>query len=163
MVLEALAEDLGVARFSRACQSLVAAADLGSRRIVLARPQTFMNSSGAAARELLDEFGLPAQALVVVLDDLHLPFGKLRIRPRGSSGGHLGLESVLEATGSREIVRVRVGIGEEKIPEDWREFVLAEFPAALRPELDALIAKARDAVKAILAVGVERAMSRYNG
>ena len=59
--------------------------------------------------------------------------------------------------------RVRVGIGEEKIPEDWREFVLAEFPAALRPELDALIAKARDAVKAILAVGVERAMSRYNG
>ena len=163
MVAEALAGDLGASSWRLECRSLVAEVELESKGIVLAKPQTFMNRSGDAARALMDRHGLGPESLIVVLDDLNLPFGKVRIRPRGSAGGHHGLESVLEAVATAEIVRVRLGIGEETIPEDWREFVLAEFPRAARAEVEAQVARARDAVKAILAEGVERAMAQYNG
>jgi PTH1 family peptidyl-tRNA hydrolase len=163
MVAEALAADLGASSWRLECGSLVAEVELEGKGIVLAKPQTFMNRSGDAARALMDRHGLGPESLIVVLDDLNLPFGKVRIRPRGSAGGHHGLESVLEAVATAEIVRVRLGIGEETIPEDWREFVLEEFPRATRAEVEAQVARARDAVKAILAEGVERAMAQYNG
>jgi PTH1 family peptidyl-tRNA hydrolase len=162
MVVDALARDLGVSRWRKECAAEVAAAELSGCTALLAKPLTYMNGSGEAAVRLLERYELDLGALLVVADDLNLPFGKIRVRARGSSGGQLGLESVLSSAGSREIARVRLGIGEEKMPEDRTEFVLGPIPAERREAAEEMIARACDAVRAVIAAGVERAMSLYN-
>jgi PTH1 family peptidyl-tRNA hydrolase len=121
-----------------------------------------MNLSGRAVQSLLSEYGLIPADLVLALDDFILPLGKIRIRERGSAGGHNGLESVTRALETEEFVRVRLGIGEEKMPEDKADFVLSEFAAASEPEVKEMISKARDAVKTVLGQGLSRAMSIFN-
>jgi PTH1 family peptidyl-tRNA hydrolase len=163
MAVDALAREAGLGPWVRACGALVLEGEIEGRPVVLAKPQGYMNRSGVAARALLEQFGTGPEALVVLLDDLHLPLGKIRVRRRGSAGGQHGLESVLEACGTNEIARVRLGIGEESIPEDWKEFVLADFPRERREEVERMLERARDAVKTLVVHGVERAMASYNG
>jgi PTH1 family peptidyl-tRNA hydrolase len=129
---------------------------------VLAKPLTFMNASGRAVQLLLAEFPVDSKELIVILDDLNLPFGKIRIRERGSAGGHLGLESVVQALNSDEIMRVRLGIGEEKIPEDKAAFVLSDFPPDSMAELAEMTTRAVQAVRLIITDGVSQAMSVFN-
>jgi PTH1 family peptidyl-tRNA hydrolase len=102
------------------------------------------------------------QDLVLVVDDLNLPFGRIRIRERGSSGGHRGLESIFAVLDTDEIVRIRVGIGEEGMPEDKTDFVLSDFPPEKESELNEIILKTRDAVKSIMGDGVSKTMAIYN-
>jgi PTH1 family peptidyl-tRNA hydrolase len=161
-VADALARGARAGEWRRERAALVTDAEIAGRAVLVAKPLTFMNRSGDAARALLEERGLGPEALIVIGDDLNLPLGKVRVRPRGSSGGQLGLESVLRACGTDEIVRVRLGVGEEAPPEAWRDFVLEEFPAERLEEVERMVARARDAVEAILADGVARAMSVYN-
>jgi PTH1 family peptidyl-tRNA hydrolase len=111
---------------------------------------------------LLQEYRLETRQLLLVLDDLNLPFGRIRIRSRGSAGGHNGLESVLRTLGSAEVSRVRVGIGEEDLPADKAKFVLADFPPERDREVDELILRAVGAVKAILRDGLSQAMAVFN-
>jgi PTH1 family peptidyl-tRNA hydrolase len=131
--------------------------------VLLAKPLTFMNLSGRAVELLLAEYRLGLSELIVVLDDFNLPLGKIRVRERGSAGGHNGMESVLHALESDEFVRVRLGIGDENIPEDKAQFVLSDFPQALEGEVNEMILRARDAVKIILVDGASHAMSVFNG
>jgi len=161
-VIDALAEEARVVSWAGKCLSLVCCARVADQEALLAKPLTFMNLSGRAVRLLLSEYGLTPADLVLALDDFSLPLGKIRIRERGSAGGHNGLESVMRALETEEFVRVRLGIGEEKMPEDKTDFVLSEFAAASEPEVKEMISKARDAVKTVLGQGLSRAMSIFN-
>jgi PTH1 family peptidyl-tRNA hydrolase len=161
-VVDALAEDAGAKRWRAECQSLVCAAEIEGRPALLAKPLTFMNLSGHAVRLLLNEYRLEHTDLVVVVDDYSLPLGKIRVRERGSSGGHNGLESIFRALESDEFVRVRLGIGEEEMPEDKARFVLSAFPTEREGEVQEMIFRAMRAVQAVLRVGATQAMSLFN-
>ncbi len=162
MVLDELAREAHTGAWSATCHSLVCTAALAAEPVLLAKPLTFMNLSGQAVRFLLDEYRLNPSALVLVLDDLDLPFGRIRIRERGSSGGHHGMESIIRMLESDEIVRVRLGIGQDDMPGEKAGFVLADFPPDRMPDLEAMIARAALAVRCIIAEGVSRAMTVFN-
>ena len=129
---------------------------------VLVQPKTYMNRSGVALVTLLERFGHDSR-LLVVSDDLALPLGKIRIRERGSAGGHNGLKSIGSAYGSDEYVRVRVGIMPTRGVQDGKEFVLSNIAKADREALGRAEALAADAVEHILRAGARSAMSEYNG
>jgi PTH1 family peptidyl-tRNA hydrolase len=124
---------------------------------------TFMNLSGRAVRLLVDEYEADLQDVIVVLDDLDLPIGKIRVRERGSAAGHHGMESVLRALDTDEIARVRLGIGEERLREDKADFVLSVFPSEMNDRVEEMIRRAADAVQTILREGISRAMAEFNG
>ncbi len=129
---------------------------------VLVQPRTYMNRSGVALVTLLERFGHDSR-LLVVSDDLALPLGKIRIRERGSAGGHNGLKSIGSAYGSDEYLRIRVGIMPARGIKDGKEFVLSDVAKADREALGRAEALAADAVEHILRAGVQSAMSEYNG
>ncbi|MBD3235108.1 MAG: aminoacyl-tRNA hydrolase [Candidatus Eisenbacteria bacterium] len=127
----------------------------------LIEPQTYMNASGEAVAELLRE-GAAAEDLLVVLDDIDLPFGRLRIRERGGDGGHRGLASVLQACGTPRVGRLRVGVGRPPGSDDVVDHVLEVFTAEELRELPAVVRRAREALETVLRSGLTAAMNRYN-
>jgi len=130
---------------------------------LLVKPQTFMNLSGiaVAATKRKYEFG-GASSILVISDDLALPFGKIRIRPIGSAGGQNGLKSIIEKLGTQDFPRVRLGIAPDHPVTDASEFVLSEFPKKDRDALAGIVARAADAVEDVLTIGIVNAMSKYN-
>lgn len=124
------------------------------------KPSTFMNRSGEAVKKLLDQ-GTAASEMLIVCDDMSLPLGRLRFRRKGSSGGHNGLQSVIDAAGD-EVARLRIGIKPEAEVKDWPKFVLEKFDAQERPILDASILKAAEAVLYWTENGIDAAMNIYN-
>jgi PTH1 family peptidyl-tRNA hydrolase len=161
MVLEALGREASgnwtTHMLSQACRI-----ELEGRQVLLVKPSTYMNHSGKAVHVLLSALQRNPHDLLMILDDLNLPFGRIRIRPRGSAGGHNGLESVLNIMKTEEILRVRLGIGEESMPGPKSDFVLSDFPPERRAELDEMIVKAGNAVKSILNSGVAKTMALFN-
>ena len=162
MVADALARERGVQEWRRRCESLVCSLEISGRHVAIAKPLTYMNLSGHAVELLLAHFGLGSRELVVVLDDLNLPFGGIRVRERGSAGGHHGLESILRCLATDEVPRIRLGIGEENTPADKAEFVLAEFPPDRDQILGDMIIRAARAVEMMIADGIEKTMSLFN-
>jgi PTH1 family peptidyl-tRNA hydrolase len=161
-VVEDLARRRGVRLRAGECASRVGE----DESAVLALPQTYMNRSGYAARCLLERREIEPFRLLVVFDDIHLPLGKLRLRPSGSPGGHRGLESVLENVRTSEVPRLRLGVGPaEGAPpgEEWPDFVLQPFAAGEREAVEAMIERAADACECWLAEGAPAAMRRFNG
>jgi PTH1 family peptidyl-tRNA hydrolase len=110
----------------------------------------------------MDAYGADLLNVVVILDDLDLPFGKIRVRERGSAAGHHGMESILRAVQSEEVARVRLGIGEETIPEDKADFVLSVFPSEMDVQVKEMIGRAGAAVQTIVRDGISRAMTEFN-
>jgi len=161
-VIEELARDSQTGAWSARCQSRVCTATIAVEQVVLAKPLTFMNASGRAVQLLLAEFAVDPKELILILDDLNLPLGRIRIRERGSAGGHLGLESVVRMLNSDEIIRVRLGIGEENMPEDKAGFVLSDFPPDSKAKLEEMTARAAQAVRLMITDGVSQAMSVFN-
>jgi len=161
MVLDALARETSgswsICLHSRTCR-----VKIGGCPVLLAEPLTYMNRSGMAVQALLSALGRSAQDLLLVMDDLNLPLGRIRIRERGSAGGHHGLESVLSVLNTEEIARIRMGIGEEQMPLDKADFVLSGFSTEKQAELDSMIIKAGNAVKSILNDGVAKTMAIFN-
>lgn len=162
MVLDELAREAQAGAWSKQCHSLVCMATISAQPVLLAKPLTFMNVSGEAIRLLLDKHGIDPKDLILVLDDLNLPLGRIRIRERGSAGGHNGMESIIRMLNSDEIIRVRLGIGQENMPDDKAEFVLANFPPAQAAELKEMVARAAQSVRCMVSDGVTRAMSVFN-
>ena len=115
-------------RWSSDALSQTCRIEIGSCPVLLVRPLTYMNNSGKAVQVLLEALQRSPQDLLLIFDDLNLPFGRIRIRERGSAGGHHGLESILSALNTEEIMRLRIGIGEDQMPEDKSDFVLSDFP-----------------------------------
>jgi len=164
MLIDKLGADTGFVRFRRECQALVARAEIEGVAVQLVKPQTYMNLSGDAVGCLLakQEIEQPGENLIVISDDLALPFGRIRIRARGSAGGHNGLKSIIGVLGSQEFTRLRVGIQPEHLISDSKRFVLDSFSSAARPEVEKILERSADAVRAILRDGVLQAMTEYN-
>jgi peptidyl-tRNA hydrolase, PTH1 family len=162
-VIDELARRAGRDVRTAECQALTARAQIGGQAVLLARPQTFMNLSGAAIAGLKTKYDLagPAQILVIS-DELALPFGAIRIRPKGSAGGHNGLKSVIAKLGTQDFPRVRLGIAPDHPIADTADFVLSEIPRKDREALATMTARAADAVESILTNGIAEAMSKYN-
>jgi PTH1 family peptidyl-tRNA hydrolase len=162
MVVDALAAARHGSAWSMEGSSQTCRLDLEGESVIAVKPLTYMNRSGEAVRHLRVRYGFEPPDFLVVLDDLSLPLGRLRIRERGSAGGHHGLESLLQALESNEILRLRLGIGEEEMPPEKADFVLSDFPADKQETVDEMIARACAAVQTILRDGVARAMAVYN-
>lgn len=166
-VVERFAERCGIALSSRRFGGLYGAGALVDAPTVAVgalKPETFVNRSGEAVAAALAELPDvdPANDLLVVLDDVDLPFGLLRLRPSGGTGGQKGLADVLERLGRRDVPRLRVGVGRPPESTDTRDHVLAPFTAEERAALPALLERACDAVTATLHSGVASAMNRFN-
>lgn len=134
---------------------------LGSR-VVLAKPRSYMNDSGGAVAGLLGYFKVPAERLVVVHDELDIPFAAIRLKLGGGDNGHNGLRSVTRSIGTKDYLRVRVGIGRPPGRQDPADFVLKDFSSAERRELPLLLDRAADAVEALLADGLDAAQNSFH-
>src|SRR6185369_9007888 len=136
---------------------------IGSEEVLLAKPETFMNLSGLSVAELVKKYEVNVSTdLIVVHDELDLPFGTVRIKQRGGTAGHNGLESLLGALGTDEFTRVRMGIAPDHPVRDGARYVLAEFKKSQYEAVDLLLDTAADAVTAIITDGAQAAMNRFN-
>jgi len=164
MLIDRIAEDAAASVKRSECRSLVGSAQLQGEKVLLAKPQTYMNLSGEAIACLKTKHQAPGDegGLIVISDDLALPFGTIRIRARGSSGGHNGLKSVIASLNTEEFVRLRIGIQPEHEVSDARSFVLSEFSRSQRPQVADVLQRGAEALQVILRDGVEKAMSLYN-
>lgn len=170
LAIDRLAEQCGVAVTNRRCRSLTAAARIAGRQVILAKPETYMNLSGLAVEMLLREFGLtPPGGLIVIYDEIDLPLGALRVRERGSSGGHNGVKSISGALGSEEWLRIRIGVapaGEEaaaRARSTRKQYVLAPWRKAQLLVLDEVLDRVARAVETVLTKGPGAAMNEFNG
>jgi len=150
-------------RWSRAtADAVVADIVLEAEPVMLLKPLTYMNLSGGPVAKVVDARELDCRDVLIFMDDVAIPLGTLRLRERGSAGGHNGLASVIEALGENGIPRVRIGVGSEEAPSDLADFVLAPFEAEERPVVDRTLDRVVEATRAILTEGMGKAMSRFN-
>ncbi|MBI2818926.1 MAG: aminoacyl-tRNA hydrolase [Acidobacteria bacterium] len=161
-VVDRLAQRLRVNLDRKRAQSLCGRVQIDDQEIWLIQPQTFMNLSGLSIKEWLKKEKCLPSDLLVVHDELDLPWGTIQIRQRGSSAGHHGVESVIEALGVKEFVRVRIGVAPDHPLEDPVEYLLRPMRHHQRKVLDEIVDRAADATEMILREGVAKAMSRYN-
>ena len=163
LAIDRLAELYGAHVDNRHCKALTGKAAIAGQPVLLAKPETYMNLSGLAVRELIEEHEVsPGQDLIVIYDELDLPFGQIRLRPRGGSAGHNGMESIVGALGSDEFLRIRLGIGPEHRPVDGAKYVLSQLKKAQYPVVDQMLDAAADAVKVTLTDGIAAAMNLFN-
>jgi peptidyl-tRNA hydrolase, PTH1 family len=164
-----LAKRLGIEFTRRSGLIELGEGEVDGRRVVLAKPRTMMNLSGKAVHQALKAYGLKPEQMVVIYDELDLPTGRVRLRPRGSHGGHNGMRSIVAATGSQDFPRVRIGIGRPRVngeptwdPEHVAGWVLAPPGPSDRAALEAAADRAAEAVEVMLRDGIEPAMQRFN-
>ena len=164
MLLDKLALDAGIDLKRRECRALVGRGEIADGEVKLVKPQTFMNLSGEAVSCLVAKHKLqePGRELLVISDDLALPFGRIRIRARGSDGGHNGLKSIIACLGTSDFIRLRIGIQPEHPIADSKRYVLDLFLRAARPEVEKVLERSAEALLAILRNGVLKAMTEYN-
>jgi PTH1 family peptidyl-tRNA hydrolase len=163
LAVDRIAEECGVRVNNRHCRAQTARTRIAGHEVVLAKPETFMNLSGASVAELVREYeAKPEEDLVLLYDELDLPFGTLRVRPRGRSAGHNGVQSIIGALGTQEFTRIRLGIGPDHPVGDGARYVLSQFKKAQLEVVSEVLDQAAEAVKVILAVGLPAAMNRFN-
>lgn len=156
LTIDRIATDRDLEVRNRQCQALTARARIGSEDVLLAKPETYMNLSGLSVRALLEEYQLRPEAdLIVIYDELDLPLGTIRVRQRGSSAGHNGMESIIGALGTLEFLRIRLGIAPEKR-------ILKPFTKRQLKVVDEVLDTAAEAVQVILTEGPAAAMNRFN-
>ena len=156
LAIDRLANDCGVEVRNRFAQALTARTVIGSEEVLLAKPETYMNLSGTSVREIVSKYELsPETDLIVIYDELDLPLGSIRIRKRGGSAGHNGMQSIIEALGTQEILRVRLGLAPERR-------ILKPFTKDQLVVVDEVLDRTAEAVKVILAEGPDAAMNRFN-
>lgn len=170
MVIDKLADEERAKVGRRECNSLVGRVELEGAVTMLVKPQTYMNLSGQAVSCLLAKHELNAKPelktfggkLIVISDDLALPVGKIRVRERGSAGGHNGLKSIIADTRTDEFIRVRIGIQPEHPLSDTKKFVLDSFPRSEQKVVEEIVARSAAAIRTIIRDGVRRAMTEFN-
>jgi peptidyl-tRNA hydrolase, PTH1 family len=163
LTIDRIAQRCNVDVASRRCQAATAKVKLAGHEVLLVKPETFMNLSGLSVRRLVEDLGVEsANDLIVVYDELDLPFGTLRIKYRGGTAGHNGLESVVGSLGTEDFTRVRLGIQPDHPVRDGAKYVLSQFKKSQLEAVDDLIERGADAVEAILKDGLAAAMNRFN-
>ena len=164
LAVDRLAERCGVRVNNRHCRAQTARTQIAGHEVVLAKPETYMNLSGMSVAELVREYeAQPEQDVVLLYDELDLPFGTIRVRPGGRSAGHNGMQSVIAALGTQEITRVRLGIAPDYPVGDGAKYVLSQFKKGQLELVNQMLDQTEDAIRVILADGVQAAMNRFNG
>jgi len=160
--IDLISERTGIKVTKVKCKALIGQGIIEGKRVILAKPQTFMNLSGESVRDLVEWYKIDIKNIMVIYDDIDLPLGRLRVRPKGSAGTHNGMRSVIYQLQSDEFPRIRIGIG--KPPEGWElaDFVLGRFGTEDRKLVEQCISKAADAAVDIIKSDVEYAMNIYN-
>jgi len=163
LTIDRIVNNLGLEVRNRQCRALTARAVIAGEPVILAKPETFMNLSGISVRELVAEYQADVKSdLIVIYDELDLPLGTIRIRQRGSSAGHNGMESILGALGTDEFLRIRLGIAPDRKIADGVKFVLTPFRKAQLKVVDEVLDNAAEAVEVVLKDGPAAAMNRFN-
>ncbi len=163
MAGDALAKKLGVSINRLRFKALTAAAEINGEKVLLMKPQTFMNLSGEAVGQAARFYKIPPERVLVVSDEISLPLGKLRVRPKGSAGGHNGLKSIIASLGSDAFPRIRIGVGAPPHPDyDMADWVLSVFRNQDLEDMLAASDRAAEAVTTYISDGPERAMNRFN-
>jgi peptidyl-tRNA hydrolase, PTH1 family len=161
LAIDRLAERNGIRVTRMDSRALLGIGSVSGQQVLLAKPQTFMNLSGSSVKALLDKHCVAPDKLLVLYDDLDLPWTGVRIRPKGSAGGHHGIENVIKYVGTQEFPRIRLGIDPGR-PRNGKEYVLSPIRKAQAPELEELLDHTAAATESILAEGVEKAMTKFN-
>jgi PTH1 family peptidyl-tRNA hydrolase len=170
LAIDRIAETCGVAVVNRRGKALTAKARIANQDVLLAKPETFMNLSGLSVAALLKdlELGTPAEDLIVLYDELAIPLGQLRIRERGSAGGHNGIKSILSVLGTEEFLRIRIGVGKpptvtgREVKAGGTDYLLSPMRRMALQELDRVLDDAQRALEVILTEGVKKAMNEFN-
>jgi PTH1 family peptidyl-tRNA hydrolase len=162
MAVDRLARECGLELAHHEAQALTACTRIDGLEVLLAKPQTYMNLSGMAVARLAEKYRLDLSDLIVLVDDADLPLGSLRIRPRGSAGGHKGMKSVIGALDSGDFVRVRMGVKPDQPIEDVVSYLLGRFREADLETVAEMLDRACEAVHVILREGSQTAMNRFN-
>ena len=161
--VDALAKEAGVKIDRAKFQALTAQVTVGGVRVLLMKPQTYMNLSGVAVKQAADFYKVPPERVLVLFDDIDLDVGRLRIRRNGSAGGHNGIKSIISSLGSQEFPRIKIGVGAKPHPDyDLADWVLSRFTLAEQKLLDPAIEHAAEAVPVIFTQGIELASSQFN-
>jgi peptidyl-tRNA hydrolase, PTH1 family len=163
MLVDRIFEKTGGTRWRKQASAETAEIAVRGLRVMLVKPQTYMNLSGEAVRALLDRYGDQTPGnLIVACDDVALPFGMIRVRSKGSSGGQKGLKSIIDAIGSSGFARVRMGIQPDHPVADLSKFVLSPLPKSDRGRLSEVLERAAEAIEVVLIEGAEKAMALFN-
>ena len=164
-IIDSLARDMGI-EFNKvkSYYSLISRGMINNHKVMLVKPQTFMNLSGRAVNRVVSYYKIPLQDLLIVYDDLNLELGQVRIRKKGSSGGHKGIESIMQYLNSEDIPRLRIGIGNPSVNYnfDCVSYVLSNFNNDEEDKIEKVIQLSTKAVKTIIEYGFEKAMRKYN-
>lgn len=161
LVVDRLANTNHIQISHKRFQTLYGTGWIDSHKVILAKPMTFMNQSGESVKKAVNFFQADMGDLIVIHDDLDLPFGRLRFKRRGGDGGHQGVRSIIERMGGNNFLRLKVGIGRPPRGMEPAEYVLSSFDEAQQPFLDEILNQAAEALMVMLSEGVERAMNRY--
>ncbi len=163
LAIEILADQLNVEVRNRQCRALTARAQIGQEQVILAKPETYMNLSGLSVGELIDRLEIKPEAdLIVIQDELDFPLGTLRVQRARSSAGHKGIESIINALGTNDFLRIRIGVAPEHKPRDGKEYLLSPMRKAQLNALEPVLIDATDAAKMIVTDGPAAAMQKFN-
>ena len=162
--VDALAAALGVKVNKIKFKALCAAANYRGQKLLLMKPETFMNASGIAVEAAAHFYKIPPERVLVLFDDISLPVGKIRVRKSGSAGGHNGIKSIIAMLHTEDVPRVKIGVGAKPHPDyDLADWVLSAFSKQEQPELNRALGNARDAALCIVTDGCEKAAANFNG
>ena len=162
MVIDRFAEEAGIPLGRVQQKAIIGSGSLGEHKVLLAKPQTYMNLSGQSVSALVRFYKVPLEQLLIVYDDIDLPFGTLRMRPGGSSGGHKGMQSIIDRLGTQDIPRLRIGVGRPRGSKAAANYVLDEFNGREKLDLPYILDRATQAVQDWIRFGLAEAMNRHN-
>lgn len=163
MAADAMEKKLGVSINKMRFKALTQTADIGGKKVLLMKPQTYMNLSGDAIAQAANFYKVPPERVIVVSDETALPIGRLRIRRGGSAGGHNGLKSVIARLGTDQFPRIRLGVGDKPHPDyDMADWVLSAFKGQDAADMELVAKKPADAVECYITEGADRAMNKFN-
>ena len=164
LALERLEKQLNAPAEKLRHKALCTQATYAGQKLLLVKPQTFMNASGLAVRQAADFYKIPPERIIVIFDDISLAVGRLRVRPSGSAGGHNGIKSIISSIGSDQFPRVKVGVGAKPHPDyDLADWVLSVIPKQEQPAFQSALDHAADAALYLVEHGVEKAEAKFNG
>lgn len=163
IAVDYISKELGITLKSFKFQALYEICELSGKKVIILRPQTFMNLSGESVKEVMSFYKIPAEKVIIIFDDISLPVGKMRIRKSGSHGGQNGIKNIIQVCGTDKFPRIKIGIG-QKPNAEWElaNWVLSQFTVEDRRYLDIVVENVKNAVELILQGDIEKAMNNYN-
>lgn len=161
-VIDELAERHRISMNSVKLKGLVGSGIIGGQKVLLVKPQTYMNCSGECVRPLADYYKVPVEDIIIIYDDISLDVGQIRVRGKGSAGGHNGMKSLIQHLGSSDFPRIRVGVGDKPAQMDLADYVLGRFPKEELEDVRLSLKTGADAVESMIENGVDATMNKYN-